>query len=251
MSLSSDDTFKPTGGLFRMTKLPLTTFIEFAYRLNQSQTLVLVSQAMHSTDFKWAIVDHWDVEARAAGNPTKNQYRMMVQSLLADRFKLAAHWGTIQEPTYDVELRNRGKLGPQLTPHPADASCSNAFSPVGVTKDELGGLCGSVIEIRPKPGRWRLSGRAVTMKQIVDALSEFGTEPRPTVDKTGLAGTYDFSMEFAMNYGGAAPPGLPAPDPTASSFLEALEDQLGLKLRPATGPFDTLIIDHIEEPTPN
>ncbi len=251
MSLSSDDTFKPTGGLFRATKIPLTTFIDFAYKLDESQNLVLVSQAVHSTDLRWAVADRWDVEARAPGNPSKNQYRMMMQSLLADRFKLRVHWGTIQGPLYDVELQKRGKLGPQLTPHPAGAPCSAAFSPAGITKDELNGLCGGVTVIQPKPGRWRLSGRAVSLKQIADSLSEFTPERRPTVDRTGLAGTYDFSMEFAPDYGGPTPPGPQAPDPNVASFLDALRDQLGLKIDPVTGPIGALIVDHVEESTPN
>ena len=251
MSISPDGTFKPTGGLFWATKIPLTLLISFAYKLTDSQTLVLASQAAHSADFKWALGEHWDIEARASGNPTKDQYRMMMQSLLANRFKLAVHWGAIQGPVYDVELQKPGKLGGQLTPHPADAPCSNAVSPVGVTKDELAGLCGGLIQIRPKPGWWRLSGRAVTMQQIVDGLSGFTPEPRAIVDRTGLAGTYDFSMEWGINFEGPAPPGYPATDPTAPSFLEALKDQLGLKLDPVTGPIDAIIIDHVEQPSPN
>jgi uncharacterized protein (TIGR03435 family) len=68
---------------------------------------------------------------------------------------------------------------------------------------------------------------------------------RPVIDRTGLTGAFDFSIEFAPQMGAAAQMD------SGSTLIEALKDQLGLKLEPATGPLKTLVIDHIEEPTPN
>ena len=78
---------------------------------------------------------------------------------------------------------------------------------------------------------------------------------RPVLDKTGLTGTFDFIIEFTP----AARPPRPGAgiqpdesgDESGPTFVEALKDQLGLKLVPETGPVNVLIIDHIEEPTPN
>lgn len=244
--------FKPTGGLFRVTNLPLTTFIAFAYKLDLNQTLVLATQVSRSKDMKWVLGDRWDIEARAEGNPTKDQYRLMMQSLLADRFELAVHMGTMQAPIYLVEVEKAGKLGPQLTPRAADAPCSNAPNPNGATNQSPIPPCGAIIFSSPNPGRSRMSGRAVTMQQIVDRLGVNALpEQRPAVDRTGLSGIFDFTLEWAPHFDGPLPPGYPAPDPTAPSFLEAIKDQLGIRLEPATGPINVLIIDAIEEPTPN
>ena len=111
-----------------------------------------------------------------------------------------------------------------------------------------------------------MGARNVAMAQIANALTQENTGvDRPILDRTGLTGAYDFAIEFTpqtepnytidnsgyltetgsnhasnyiRRYGG--PP-----------FLEALRDQLGLELEPTTGPVDVLVIDHIEEPSPN
>ena len=100
-------------------------------------------------------------------------------------------------------------------------------------------------------GRSSLGGRNVTLAQISDALTrEDSGVKRPILDKTGLAGKYDFSIEF-----------MPTEPPQYSTysaeqnggppFEEALRNQLGLKLEPSTGSVDVLVIDHIEEPSQN
>ena len=244
--------FKPTGGLFRVTNIPLTTLIAFAYKLDLNQTLVLATQVSRSKDMKWVLGDRWDIEARAQGNPTKDQYRLMVQSLFADRFKLAAHRGTTEGPIYLVEMEKSGKLGPQLTSRAADAPCSNAPNPNRATKAGPTPPCGAIIFGSPNPGRSLMSGRAVTMRQIVDELGVNALpEQRPALDRTGLSGMFDFTLEWAPHFDGPLPPGYPRPDPTAPTFLEAIKDELGLKLDPTTGPIDVLVIDHVEQPVPN
>ncbi len=75
---------------------------------------------------------------------------------------------------------------------------------------------------------------------------------RPTFDRTGLSGTFDIDLEFSpvIPPGVPPPPGL-TPDPDGPVFFQALQDQLGLKLEPQTGPVDVLVIDHVEKPTGN
>jgi bla regulator protein blaR1 len=73
---------------------------------------------------------------------------------------------------------------------------------------------------------------------------------RPVLDRTGLTGTFDFSLEWSQEPDPARPPGSQSED-TGRSFLEALQEQLGLKLKPTTGPVDVLVIDHVEEPSAN
>jgi len=79
---------------------------------------------------------------------------------------------------------------------------------------------------------------------------------RPVFDHTGLSGFYNFSIEWIpalyaeLTRRGVAPPEF-ATDDTEPTFTEALQDQLGLKLASTTGPVDVLVIDHVEEPSPN
>jgi uncharacterized protein (TIGR03435 family) len=109
--------------------------------------------------------------------------------------------------------------------------------------------CGRIIIMTPSgPGLLHQGGRNISMDSISDWVSDWGTPDRPLVDRTGLSGTFDVSAEFEL----PPPPGKGAPDvSTGASFLEALKDQLGLKLQSITTPVSSLVIDHIEEPSPN
>ena len=84
------------------------------------------------------------------------------------------------------------------------------------------------------------------MSMIADnfSLGVFSTT-KPVVDKTGLTGNYDFVIEFSHGLIGVQA------DPDAPTFLEALKDQLGLKLEPTTAQEETIVIDHIEQPSEN
>jgi uncharacterized protein (TIGR03435 family) len=86
-------------------------------------------------------------------------------------------------------------------------------------------------------------------------LAGFLTNPftgvdRPVLDRTGIAGTYDFSLEWSLAPDSAQPIG-PPPEGTGPTFLEGLQQQLGLKLTSTTGTVEVLVIDHVERPSPN
>jgi len=75
---------------------------------------------------------------------------------------------------------------------------------------------------------------------------------RPVLDKTGLVGKFDFIMEFTPQFNGPLPPGSNfQPDESGPTFLEALKEQLGLKLDPQKGPVDVIVVDHVEIPSEN
>src|SRR5579862_8059107 len=116
------DPAPPPGGLFSATNTPLVEYIWFAYDLGQAEMVKLASQLP-----RWAVTgdtQRFDIQARAQGSPTRDQMRLMMQSLLADRFKLALHTETKQGPIYALVLVKPGKLGPHLQQHTDDASCS-------------------------------------------------------------------------------------------------------------------------------
>jgi uncharacterized protein (TIGR03435 family) len=259
--LGSGAMYLPNGGLFDATNYPLIVYIVFAYKINSSQLGPLVAQLP-----KWVSSTSYDIQARVDGNPTKDQMRMMMQSLMADRFKLAIHAETKQVSVYNLVQVKPGKLGSQIQPHPADATCSNAppapaapgsASAPPAPTTVAGGYpvtCGdSTVMPSTTPGRIRVGARNVPMAFIATSLTipSLGID-RPVVDQTGLTGTFDFVIEFSPQIDTPLPPGANlTPDPNGPTLQEALKEQLGLKLDPATGSVDVFVVDHIEQPAEN
>ena len=90
--------------------------------------------------------------------------------------------------------------------------------------------------------------RDISMAQIVSTFTSLGSLGRPVIDQTGLQGKFDWFIEYLPEY----PPGanLP-PEASGPSFVDALKDQLGIRLIPQKGPFDYILVDHIEHPSQN
>ncbi len=102
------------------------------------------------------------------------------------------------------------------------------------------------------PGRTRAAARNVTLAFIADSLSNGANLGRPMIDKTGLTGTVDFSLEWTPENRNPLPPGAEAPvDPNALSLQEALKEQLGIKLQPDKTSASVLVLDHVEHPSAN
>lgn len=251
--LGPQDMFTPTGGLLSSTNWPLFQYMIFAYKLTPNQV-----QSVQTQLPKWATTARYDIEARAAGNPTKDQYRLMMQALLADRFKLAIHFETRQVPVYALVLDKPGKFGPGFQPHPADAPCSTAPPGQGPAGTVTGGFpetCGAFVGVQASnPGRIRGGARNIPMSMVASTFSIpelFGVD-RPVVDKTGLTGNYDIVVEFTPQINGPLPPGATfQPDESGPTFLQAMKEQLGLRLDKQTAPVDSIVVDHIEQPSEN
>jgi uncharacterized protein (TIGR03435 family) len=172
---------------------------------------------------------------RGAANQT------MMQAMLADRSKLKAHIETKELPVFELVL---SKGGPKLKP--AVFSPDDPNAPKGPDgKPRPGGMM--------RVGMGTLDAQGVKVAAMTNLLSNM--VHRTVIDKTGLTGTYDFSLKFAMDRDSMPmlPPGLNLPPPSSDdpTIFAALEEQLGLKLVPGKGPVDTLVIDHIEQPTEN
>src|SRR5580693_6852032 len=109
----------PVGGRFA-ADFSLTTYITFAYKLSVTSDQM---QSMIAHLPGWVATDRFDIQARAEGIPTKDQMRLMMQSLLADRFKLAVHFETQIVPVLALVLVKPGKTGPKLQPHSDGVPC--------------------------------------------------------------------------------------------------------------------------------
>jgi uncharacterized protein (TIGR03435 family) len=245
--------YPPTGGLLTTTS-DLLGYIIFAYKIvDASRIPSLVNQLP-----KWAQTDEFDIQARAENhNPTKDQMRLMMQSLLADRFKLAIHTETRQLPVYALVLDKPGKPGPQLQPHPDDVSCNSPDKPAPAdTVSEPPSFCGAV-QSWPVDNQRHIRMAGVTMGQIAAffaaiAAGQGGMEHRPMLDQTSLSGRFDFNIEFLPVSSSLRFPGADAmPEAPGPTFTEALKNQLGLKLVKQTGPVDTFVIEHVERPSEN
>jgi uncharacterized protein (TIGR03435 family) len=165
------------------------------------------------------------------------EHQHMLQQLLAERFKLQAHWETRETSTYDLVISKKGLKMQESKGEPASAADlafwgSRPIPPLHQQGDSRYGF--------------DFIAHACTMDDITKMLSgQFG---RSVADKTGLKGKYD----FILHYLDARITDRDADDLNPTPTLDqAIQDQLGLKLEPAKGQDRFLIIDHIEKPTEN
>jgi bla regulator protein blaR1 len=257
IDLSIEDTLITPGGAF-IADFSLPIYIEFAYKILLTREQ---EQAMVAHLPKWVGAQPFVIEAKApTADVTKDQMRLMMQSLLADRFKLAVHFETADQPVLALVLTKPGTPGPRLRPHSQGLACDTKWtappdrtSP-SVLPGEFVPFCGVVLAINVVDHTILFGARNVTLQSIAANLAtlppvaEFG---RPVVNQTGLAGTYDFSLNWLPDRSGSASGAGEPPDAQGPSFLEALKEQLGLKLKPTRAVVQTLVIDHVEEPSPN
>jgi uncharacterized protein (TIGR03435 family) len=253
----------PASGLLSSTNARLIGYIYFAYNLTGNQFQLLMPQLP-----KWVINDRFDIQAHADGNPSKDQMRFMMQSLLADRFKLAVHYETRRLPVFALVLAKPGRTGPQLQPHPENSTCSTALSqasagaasaPTAIVAGGLPTVCGSIEGMPSTPsGRLRAGARGVPIGLLASTLAQIANLDRAVLDRTGLSGNFDFTFEWTSQFHGPGTPQEVLPvaanahsGQAGPTFQQDLQEQLGLNLEPQEGPVDALVIDHIEEPSQN
>jgi uncharacterized protein (TIGR03435 family) len=233
----------PQGGLFSWN-MPLAWLIGFAYDLRTPQLNRNLSEGLP----KWAQMQEgwYTVEARAEGNPTRDDVRQMVRSLLEERFQFSAHIEKRAGQVYELVIA-KPRLG--LKPHAEGAPCALSSAQVSEVNyphayppyKGVPARCGIFNRELSRVGERRLEMLNETMQQIADTLGS--SLPIAVLDKTGLAGRYDAVLDFGPDQVPSNPDssdelGLP-PLPTA------LEKQLGLKLNKQNALVDVFVIDHI------
>lgn len=222
-------------------------------RINYSNVSIrdVMTQAYAVKDYQivgpdWLKSARYDIVATMPEDTPRDQVRLMMQALLADRFHLVIHRETKELPTYALTV---GKNGPKLK------EAEIAAGPDGKNG-----------RMMMRPGH--LEGKGFAMPQFAELLArQLG---RPVLDMTELTGNYDFTLEFTPDenqrmamMGGMPPPMHPpegagggraemrAPEGGPSIFA-AVQEQLGLKLESRKGPVETLVVDQAEKvPTEN
>ncbi len=241
--LSADDLFQEPNGRFH-ADFALPNYIQFAYKIWLTPE---ERRAMLAKLPEWVATDRFDIEATAPLHATKDQYRLMMQALLASRFGLKLHFEQKERPVLAMVLANPGRPGPKLIPHERGQSCGEKPNPETYPKE-----CYSYSAMPIQDGVILLGSRAASMDLIADFLGDVGGRSgaigRRVVDQTGLAGLWDFTLETA--WPAQTPPTPPQdaalPGPT---MLEAIREQWGIKLKPARAVVSLPVVDHVERPS--
>jgi uncharacterized protein (TIGR03435 family) len=211
------------GGRFTATNASLRSLIKMAYGVRDFQI---------SGGPGWLNADRFNITSKADGNPSEDQVRLMVQTLLANRFKLKVR-REMQE--FTVYTLVEGKHGPKLKEAKQVEDNSNRGVRVS--------------------GPGRLTGLMASTSQLAEVLSDVLLNgvpilDRPVLDRTGLTGSYDFTLTWTpetspVNAGGATS------DTLGPSIFTAVQQQLGLKLEVQKAPVEVLMIDHAERASEN
>ena len=222
----------PSNGQFAVANVSLKVLISYAFNVQGSDI---------SGDPAWVASDKYDVTAKAAkANLSLDEYRLMVQALLGDRFKLAAHRETRERNGFALIT---AKGGPKLV-EANPQSCVERGTPRDPAKTDAV-TCGTFFT-----GTSSLDVRKMSMAQFANTLSMI--LGNPVLDKTGIAGSFDIHLEFnpeGTNLTGRSALALDAAsddDRAKPSLLTALSNQVGLRLESEKVPTTILVIDHLE-----
>ncbi len=217
-----------SGTLVTAHNTQVGSFIWYAYNIQGAYQVEGIPN--WADDVRW-----FDLDARTPANATEEQVRLMMQSLLENRFKMKSHRETKQLPAYALML-GKGKL--KL------AEASSGDEPLIVTIEsrklpQAPGTCSNSLWVAGA----HLVCHAVTIQRIATQVgSALGS---PVVDRTGLTGKYDMDLLYWPD---DRPP--QTGEILSPTISQALGD-LGLRLEKSTGPVEVLVIDRIEQPTEN
>lgn len=230
-----------SGDRFTATNFPLRLFIRNAFRVQPAQLI-------GGPD--WLDDEHYDIVAKSPVRLTSEIVREMQQTLLVERFKLVTHMETRELPIYILVLaRSDGKLGPRMSLTSSDCATGRT---VPAPSDPQRPRC-NWFSNTGSDGVTKFISGGITMATFAEAFSL--RVDRKVVDRTGLAGYYDFDLSFTPDFSppaGDLPPGVvAAPNLDLGSVYTVLQEQLGLKLESARGPVDVLVIDKIDRPRPD
>jgi uncharacterized protein (TIGR03435 family) len=219
-----------------MINMPVHTLLTQAFQVDADQII---------NEPGWATVDRWDIQAKMLdptdvvmlGKMSFDQRRAMLVQILTDRFGLKIHHDTRELSVYALVV---AKGGPRMAESKPDPNLPSKGAPPNITGPD-----------------GKLVGRGVSPDILAEELSwDVG---RTVVDKTGLRGRYDFTLRWIPDIAGRTSTAASARDGEAltgdqiagESLFTAIQEQLGLRLRPTKASVDVVVIDQIKKPTDN
>jgi uncharacterized protein (TIGR03435 family) len=185
----------------------LRTCIRWAYDVSEYQV----------SGPDWLASTRFDIVAKSAGPATNAQMRQMLQTLLAERFKLVLHRQTKETSVYVLAV---GRNGPKFRPSETEGETA----------------------VEPNAGRQSVAVQRAPVAQLIDILSNILRAP--VLDETGLEGRYDITVNVAKYIAERGPDGLLDP---VSLIMTGLQEELGLKLESRKTPLEILIVDRMEK----
>jgi uncharacterized protein (TIGR03435 family) len=224
------------GDRVTINNVSLRILVQVAYRLSAEQI---------TSGPSWMDEDRFDIIAKAEAPSTVDQLRLMLQSLLRERFKLAVHMQQKSTETYALVMaRGDGKLGSNLRPALRDCAALRASATTGDI-DPCGSrtLANALIT-------GRIGVRGVDLNSLTGILSR--DAGRPIVNNTGLTGAFDVELAWTPQQFLRGPfnrERFPNVDPNGPSIFTAVQEQLGLKLESQRGAVEVLVIDAVDHPT--
>ena len=202
------------GGAFIVEGAPPLWVLEFAYHLDDNDVANVPT-------WMTAFDEAFDITAKSERHVSPDECRLMVQSMLAERFHLQVHHETRERPVYLLTVMTSG----------AKLRHVDAASPNEPGVRFNGRHPAILAEDTPPPG-WPISRLAYYIEGQLE-------DKRQVVDRTNLPGLYSFNLDYSRD--GVERPLIP----------QALQQQLGLKLEPGKAPTDMLVVDRVERPTEN
>lgn len=184
----------------------------------------------------WLRSDGFDIDARTEVTPLPPppQFLLMIRTLLADRFKLVMHSEQREFPIYRLVMaRADRQLGPNIHP----AQCVPPPRGGGPPPADQQAFCGTNV------GPGRMFVRGGTMRTLAQQVGRYTGTGRPVFDATSLTGQFEWELQWTPD----SLDGNASAD--AVSIFTALQEQLGVKLEPARGPIDVLVIDGVAPPS--
>jgi uncharacterized protein (TIGR03435 family) len=214
--------------------------------------------------------ERFDITATMPPDTTKEQFRVMLQDLLSERFKLTIHRETKELPMYSLVVAKSGPKMKESEEAPDPSNDGDAAPAPLPSQPKIGpdgfpilpmlagrtGIFGIMMN-----GRTRWIAQQTTMQDLATRLTN--QLSRPVLDATALKAKYDFTLTFAseaVNGPMGAPPPVPggsvgtaAPEAeTLADIFGAVQSELGLRLEPKKGPVEMIVVDHVEKtPTEN
>jgi len=235
---------------YRTENLTLRSLIRSAFNADSAPQL---------TGGPDALLDaRWDINAKISDDDyarlqelsrdeRMRMLHLMVQALLADRFGLKVHIETRELPVFDLVVDKGGPKLQPASPPPAVPSNPSTDPPAASSASPAKPHEGSSTNISRDHATMNATSQPIaTLAAMLGRQSEL--DGRIAIDKTGLTGKYDWTLDWhPLNMNAAETDA----DPTGPSLFSALKSQLGLRLESSKGPVQIVVIDAVSTPTPN